>query len=58
MSPSVLIVEKKDGIATLTLNRPEQMNALSMELRRMLVEELEALLAGEPDDVASGGGGS
>ncbi len=43
MSPSVLIVEKKDGIATLTLNRPEQMNALSMELRRMLVEELEAL---------------
>ena len=43
MSPSVLIVERKDGIATLTLNRPEQMNALSMELRRMLVEELEAL---------------
>ena len=43
MSRSVLLVDKKDGIATLTLNRPEQMNALSMELRRMLVEELEAL---------------
>ena len=43
MSQSVLLVEKKDGIATLTLNRPEQMNALSMELRRLLAEELDAL---------------
>ena len=43
MSPSVLLVDKQDGIATLTLNRPEQMNALSLELRRLLAEELEAL---------------
>ena len=33
MSPSVLLVDKQDGIAALTLNRPEQMNALSMERR-------------------------
>ena len=32
MSESVLLVEKKDGIATLTLNRPKAMNALSREL--------------------------
>ena len=43
MSQSVLLVDRKDGVATLTLNRPEQMNALSMEPRRLLVEELEAL---------------
>ena len=43
MSQSVLLVERNDGVATLTLNRPEQMNALSMELRRLLADELEAL---------------
>lgn len=43
MSQSVLLVERKDGIATLTLNRPEQMNALSLELRRLLADELGAL---------------
>ncbi len=32
MPEPVLLVEKKDGIATLTLNRPESMNALSREL--------------------------
>jgi len=32
MSEPVLLVKKKDGIATLTLNRPKAMNALSREL--------------------------
>ncbi len=36
----VLLVDKKDGIATLTLNRPEKMNALSYELRQALADEL------------------
>jgi enoyl-CoA hydratase len=33
MSYARLIVEKSGGVATLTLNRPEAMNALSAELR-------------------------
>ena len=33
MSEPILLVEKADAVATLTLNRPEQMNALSAELR-------------------------
>lgn len=34
----VLLVEKADSIATLTLNRPQAMNALSTELRRAIIE--------------------
>lgn len=33
MSTSVLLLEKSDAIATITLNRPEAMNALSLDLR-------------------------
>src|SRR3972149_5676659 len=33
MPSSMLLVEKSDAIATITLNRPEAMNALSAELR-------------------------
>lgn len=36
MTESVLIVEKSEGIATLTLNRPKARNALSRELRGLL----------------------
>jgi len=37
MGNSVLLVDKRDGIATLTLNRPGAMNALSAELRAALI---------------------
>lgn len=41
MPEPVLLVEKKAGIATLTLNRPDKLNALSYELRRALTDTLE-----------------
>ena len=35
-----LDLEIKEGIATLTMNRPEARNALSMEMRAQLIEVL------------------
>ncbi len=43
MAKSVLLVEKKDQIARLTLNRPKSMNALSTELRDALETTFEDL---------------
>ena len=51
MSPapeSVLLVDVSGGIATLTLNRPQAMNALSGELRALLTQTIEAMAA-NPD---------
>ncbi|MEA2788244.1 MAG: 2-(1,2-epoxy,2-dihydrophenyl)acetyl-CoA isomerase, partial [Acetobacteraceae bacterium] len=38
-----LIETVEDGVATLTLNRPENLNALSDEIRRGLLESIERL---------------
>lgn len=43
MSDSVLLVDKSEGAAILTLNRPESMNALSQALRMALVETFAEL---------------
>ena len=43
MSDTILLVEKQDGIATLTLNRPQAMNALSRELRTLMVQMFDQL---------------
>jgi enoyl-CoA hydratase len=43
VSSEILLVEKSEGIATLTLNRPEAMNALSQALRLALVGAFRAL---------------
>jgi enoyl-CoA hydratase len=34
MSEQVVLLEKEDGIATVTLNRPRAMNAISMEMKK------------------------
>ena len=31
-----LLIEKKDGITTITLNAPDKMNALTMKMKRNL----------------------
>jgi enoyl-CoA hydratase len=43
LAEQVLLVERRDGIATLTLNRPRSMNALSAELREALAEAFAEL---------------
>jgi len=43
MSDSVLLINKTGGVATLTLNRPESMNALSQELRTALTQTFQDL---------------
>ena len=48
MSEPVLLLEKSDGILTLTLNRPQAMNALSRALRGAIVDAF-ATAAREPD---------
>lgn len=43
MAESVLLVSKNDGVTTVTLNRPQAMNALSRELRRALIKTFHDL---------------
>lgn len=45
MENTVLLVNLHDGIATLTLNRPEAMNAVNGALRDALIAELKSLNA-------------
>lgn len=45
MSESLILVEKSGAVATVTLNRPTAMNALSRELRTAIAETFEALEA-------------
>ena len=42
-TPELVTVERDGAIATVTLNRPEKRNALSLELREVLTAQLDAL---------------
>lgn len=52
MSSQVLVVEKSEAIATITLNRPEAMNALSTELRNAITDAFREVQADEAIRVA------
>lgn len=43
MAEDLLVVERTPPVATIRLNRPKQRNALSLELMRALIEQLESL---------------
>jgi enoyl-CoA hydratase len=43
VAEEVLLIEKSDGVATLTMNRPKSMNALSTGLRRALADAFSQL---------------
>ena len=43
MADSLTILEESDGVAVLTLNRPEKRNALSRAARDEIVQQLDAL---------------
>jgi enoyl-CoA hydratase len=47
VSPGLLLRDDADGVALLTLNRPEKRNALSIDLRVELAEALAATAADE-----------
>jgi enoyl-CoA hydratase len=49
MAEPVLLIERQDGVAILTLNRPRAMNALSRELRREITQAF--LQLGEEQEV-------
>jgi 2-(1,2-epoxy-1,2-dihydrophenyl)acetyl-CoA isomerase len=41
----VLLVERTEGVATMTMNRPESMNSLSVELKQALLEAVREVSA-------------
>ncbi len=48
MNESLILVERRDAVATLTLNRPQRRNALSLELLDAILEQL-AVCKADPD---------
>src|SRR5437016_701319 len=45
LNPKSFMYEERDGVATITLNRPERLNALTFEVYRELIDTFAALQA-------------
>jgi enoyl-CoA hydratase/carnithine racemase len=43
IKPSTFLYDERDGVATITLNRPERLNALTFEIYRELIDTFVAL---------------
>ena len=43
MQRETILVEKRDGTAIVTLNRPEKLNAVNLEMRLEILDTLEDL---------------
>src|SRR5256885_6642626 len=43
LSPTTFLYEQRDAVATITLNRPERLNALAFEIYRELIDTFNAL---------------
>lgn len=58
--PEVLLTERRDGVAMLTMNRPERRNAISDDLVRALLSELDRIAGDEEVGavVLTGAGGT
>src|SRR5258706_12850488 len=59
MGYSTILVDRTDGVATITLNRPQARNALDLVMRRELLSALDELEAeaGARVVILTGGGG-
>ncbi len=57
-SGQLVVMERHDQVAVLTLNRPEKRNALSLELRERLADALEACGGEETGAIVLTGAGS
>ena len=47
MPHETILVEKRDGTAIITLNRPEKLNAVNLEMRLEILDTLEDLAVDE-----------
>ena len=56
MSSSVLLVEKSDAVATVTLNRPDALNAIDMDMRADLTALAVTAQFNSPATYACGAG--
>lgn len=52
METTTILVEKKNHIATITLNRPEKYNAINLQMKNELYQVLDELDADSEEEVS------